>query len=61
MPGRKTQPKRPETVNPFFIGGGFVRHCVAHGWLELAGSGRGARYRVTARGRTALKRFGIEV
>ena len=66
MPGRKSRPAaraqvRNDTVNPFFIGGGFVRHCLERGWLELEGSGRGARYRVTQRGRAALKRFGIEV
>jgi len=61
---KKSAPRaqvRSEIVNPFFIGGGFVRYCVQKGWLELEGFGRSARYRVTPRGRPALKRFGIEV
>jgi hypothetical protein len=47
-------------VNIFAIGGGFIAHCAARGWLTKSGDGRAARYHVTAQGRKALLRFGIK-
>lgn len=59
---RLPEARAATTVNPFFLGGAFLRYCVEQGWLAMEGSGHGARYLVTPEGRRSLKRrFGIEV
>jgi hypothetical protein len=47
-------------VNPYSIAGGFLAYCIAQGWVEREGSGRGQVYYVTRTGVRELEnRFGI--
>jgi len=46
-------------VNPFAIGGSFLRYCVNKGWIIQQGVGRDAKYFVTDIGKIRLKEFGI--
>jgi hypothetical protein len=60
MPTTRKARATRSLVNPSFIGGGFVRYCLAQGWLVLTGKGKTAHYQVTPQGRAALRFFGIE-
>lgn len=53
-----TRPRK-RAVNPFVIGGGFLRYCTNKGWLIQEGGGRNARYYATYSGKRRLRRFGI--
>lgn len=50
-----------DQVNPFAIGGGFLRYCVDKGWIIQKGTGQDAKYFITSVGKARLKEFGIEV
>lgn len=57
-PGEQTRMR----VNPYSIAGGFLAYCIAQGWVEREGSGRGQVYWVTRSGvRELEQRFGIVV
>lgn len=50
-----------KAINPFAVGGGFLDHCIAKGWVVKDGSGRQARYFVTDEGVAALRKFNIKL
>ena len=60
-PSPTSPPRGDRAVTPSFVGGAFVRYCVAQHWLALRGTGKAARYLVTPKGKRALRFFGIEV
>jgi hypothetical protein len=62
-PGTTARPTESRfRVSPYAVGGGFLAFCIARGWVEREGSGRGSVWYVTASGARALEReFGIVV
>jgi hypothetical protein len=50
-------------INPYWVGGQFLRYCVKQGWLKQEGAGgRGTKWYPTDKGREALKeKFEIEL
>jgi len=47
-------------INPYAIGGSFLRHCVEQGWLVQEGKGRYAKYYLTNEGKRKMRELGIE-
>jgi hypothetical protein len=57
-PGSETRVR----LDPYSVAGGFLAYCIAQGWVEREGSGRGSAYYVTRIGCRELEsRFGIIV
>jgi hypothetical protein len=49
-----------KSVNPYALGGAFLRYCVEQGWLTQEGEGRAVKWFITERGRVELRRFGVD-
>jgi hypothetical protein len=48
-------------INPYWLGGQFLRYCVKQGWQEGSG-GRGTKWYPTDKGKKELKeKFEIEL
>lgn len=52
---------KQKTINPFFIGGGFLQYCIRKGWIIQKDKGKKAKYYVTNDGKKELRKFDINI
>lgn len=62
LTSRQVAARGEKSINPFAVGGAFLKYCPNQGWLIERGTGRHITYYVTKEGERELKeRFGIAV
>lgn len=59
---REAAARGSKAINPFAIGGAFLKYCSTQGWLIQRGTGPNTTYYLTKEGERELKeRFGIAI